>query len=159
MGQTLRGVVAATPPQQGLKPITASDGYQLQLQLASYLDWRELIYEALRDGVDISFTKREGFADDVGKPNNEISLRLRHADSDKGYPQLAPIDYLANIAMKPGGLEHFLSVLAEAKGFKLVPMQPLTSEQKLRLLVADMTDKQRRRFEKDNNLPAGDLDR
>jgi hypothetical protein len=84
---------------------------------------------------------------------------LRHADSDKGYPQLAPIDYLANIAMKPGGLERFLSMLAEAKGFKLVPMQPLTSEQKLRLLVADMTDKQRRRFEKDNNLPAGDLDR
>lgn len=143
-----------TERYKGLIPVSP----QTAMELRPYLEWREIVYRALRDSVDEGYLKRSTFADDVGKTTGEVSLRLRHADDDRGYQQLAPIDYLATLALKPGALERFIAELAEAKGLKLESAHPLTPEEKLKIIAAELTEKRRRQLERENNLPSGALE-
>jgi hypothetical protein len=122
-------------------------------------EWRIEIYKAALDTVEAYWEKHYCFAEEIGKPTSEVSRRLRRADDANGYPQTVPLDWLAVFARKPGALEFFTARLAELKGCKVESARPLTDAEKLRLMVSEMGEKQKRRIEKENGMQPGELDR
>lgn len=152
-------ILAAVDSQTVPRPESRQIWGQLSMNLGDLTEWRDEIYKALTDTVEAFWGKHFNFADEVGKPTAEVSLRLRRGEDSKGYAQVAPLDWLAVFAQRLGALEFFTERLAVLKGNKVESARPLTDAEKLRLLVADMTDKQKRRFEKENGMQPGELDR
>ncbi len=158
MSASLSAPASRTQPGKDPGLIRDSGNAQLAMELRPYLEHREIVYAALRDAVEIGWEKQESFGDDVDMGPREISTRLKHGDCSKGYPQLAPIDFVARLAMNPVARQHFLSSLAAEWGFALVPLHPLTDSQKLKLLASELTEKRRRQLEREHHLADGELD-
>lgn len=127
------------------------------MELRPFLSHREIVYGALNAAIEEGWTKQSDFADDVGMSTRDVSLRLRHAECSKGYPQLAPVDWLAWIATRPVARERFLRSLAREWGYRVEPERPPTDGELLAIVAGELSEKRRRQLERERHLPEGSL--
>lgn len=120
---------------------------------------REVLYSALRAAIKATFKTQAKYADAVGMSNAEVSLRVRHADDNKGYQQCATFEMASNLAHLPGGVEAFFDAAVSALGGRIVWSEEPTPEQKVAAMRQWMTPDARRAAEEQMGWPKGCLDR
>lgn len=153
-------------PREGHRTTTekGSVGIRDQLPLALSFDPRtadehiQVVYRALQRAVGSFETKQGAFADELGKPYGEVSMRLRRAEN-RGELQRAYLDYVGILGLRQVARERFLVELGQAWGMRVERAVELTPEQKLRVVARELPDHRKRELEAIHGLPIGDLDR
>lgn len=149
---------AETEPNQFLGDV--SPGHQTGFQFPRNLrDWFDLGLRGLQQQVAAGWESQGAYADDCGLMNGDCSLRLRNAPDDKGRPQQPLFKMLMALLLKPGAFVAWCAPLLRELGFEIVPLRLPSAEETARALAAEMTEKQKRRLERERGWPEGWLDR
>jgi len=148
-----------TEPTAGFGVVSDGNQSAWRFEPRGFLAWQDIVYGALQRAVGDHYDKQHLFAEAVGVSSGEASRRLRHMpDENTGKPQLAYLDYLATIALRPGALEQFCADLLREKGCRVEQERALTAEEKAAILRGALSDKALRSLERDRGLPAGSLE-
>lgn len=160
MRRSLPAEPSETKPSSGFGTISEGNQRAWRWEPRTFLEWREVVYGALRKAVSDHYTKQGEFADAIGVSNGEASRRLNHSPDEKtGRPQLAYLDYLVTLCTRPEAFETFAGEVLREKGKRIEGCHPPTDEETWRALASEMTDKQKRRLEQEREWPRGWLDR
>lgn len=128
----------------------------LELPTPSY--WIGVLYEITREIVGDHYGQ-DALAADMGTACQSLNLRPNRKEDSKGDVQRLFLDTWAFLPRDPEARWELLTALCAACGAKPPePVVEMTAEEKLRLVLAELTPKRRRAMEREYGLPEGGLE-
>ncbi len=114
---------------------------------------------AMQDGVDVGWSKRSDFGDDLGQDTSQVSLALNRKPDKRLKVQTWDSTYVVQLMERPAALFRFIQRLGTPFGIQSIMVDPTDEGHIRRELARELPEKRKRQFEREHGLPEGWLER